>query len=171
MNSYATALAAEVAQELPGLLWDSIRSWNDGTHREMAAVYLLVEHGPWPAKLAEVGLLRLAGPDGEHLDVGHLGKTPADEVWTYVEWNRVTELLAMEATADPLGGHVPVHATRSEWAVLGFACSLMMSTWSPLLGSVDAKHTKLMHAALAWARSGEEAANAVLDDGGPIHLS
>ncbi|MFD5935686.1 hypothetical protein [Streptomyces sp. NPDC060333] len=76
MNSYATAHGAEVAEELPTLLWDSIRSWNDGTNREMAAVFLLVEHGPWPGKLAEVGLLRLDGPNGEHLDVEHLGKSP-----------------------------------------------------------------------------------------------
>lgn len=162
MNSYAKARSAEVTQELPSLLWDSIRSWNDGRHQEMAAVFLLVEHGPWPAKLAEVGLLRLDGPDGEHLGDEHLGKSPAEEVWTYVEWNRVVELLAAEASGDPLALHVPVHATRSEWAVLGFACSLMTSTWSPLLGSVDADNTKLMHAALAWARSGEEAADTFL---------
>lgn len=163
MNSYATALAAEIAQELPTLLWDSIRSWNDGRHQEVAAVFLLAEHGPWPAKLAEAGLLRLAGPNGEHLDAEHLGKSPAEEVWTYVEWNRVAELVAAEASGDPLAPHVPMHATRSEWAVLGFASSLMTSTWSPLLASVDADNTKLMHAALAWARSGEEDANAFLD--------
>ncbi|MFD8851858.1 hypothetical protein [Streptomyces sp. NPDC059604] len=162
MNSYATACSAEVAQELPALLWDSIQSWNGGRHQEVAAVFLLVEHGPWPAKLAEVGLLRLDGPDGEHLDVEHLGKSPAEEVWTYVEWDRVAELVAAEALRDPLAPHVPIYATRSEWAVLGFASSLMTSTWSPLLGSVDADNTKLMHAALAWARSGEEAADVFL---------
>ncbi|MFB6718257.1 MULTISPECIES: hypothetical protein [unclassified Streptomyces] len=35
-------------------------------------------------------------------------------------------------------------------------------TWGPLLGSVDEGNTKLMHAALAWARSGEGAANTFL---------
>ncbi|WP_371801521.1 hypothetical protein OHA38_43870 (plasmid) [Streptomyces sp. NBC_01732] len=154
MNSYATVRAAEVAHELPSLLWDSIRSWNDGRHQEMAAVFLLAEHGPWPAKLAEAGLLRLDGPNGESLGDEYLGKSPAEEVWTYVEWDRVAQLLAME--------EAPVYATRSEWAVLGFASSLMTSTWGPLLGSVDEDNTKLMHTALAWARSGEEAADIFL---------
>ncbi|MFF3129112.1 hypothetical protein ACFVRD_44405 [Streptomyces sp. NPDC057908] len=76
----------------------------------MAAVFLLVEHGPWPAKLAEAGLLRLDGPNGERLDDEHLGKSPPEDVWTYVEWGRLAELLAME---EP-----PVHATPSEWADL-----------------------------------------------------
>ncbi|MFJ9683628.1 hypothetical protein ACIRP2_37205 [Streptomyces sp. NPDC101194] len=154
MNSYATVRAAQVAQELPSLLWDSIRSWNDGQHQEMAAVFLLAEHGSWPAKLAVAGLLRLDGPNGESLGAEYLGKPPAEEVWTYVEWDRVARPLAME--------EAPVYATRSEWAVLGFASSLMTSTWSPLLDSVDEANTRLMHAALAWARSGEGAADSFL---------
>ncbi|MFD5935687.1 hypothetical protein [Streptomyces sp. NPDC060333] len=80
-----------------------------------------------------------------------------------MEWERVAELVAAEASGDPLAPHVPMHATRSEWAILGFASSLVTSTWSPLLGSVDVDNTKLMHAALAWTRSGEEAAGAFLD--------
>lgn len=157
MNPQAEVRDAELAQEIPHLLWDSARSWTYGEaqqRREEAAVFLLIEHAVWPAKLAEARALRLEGPNGEHLDDDLLGKTPAEDVWTSVNWERVSELLTMD---EPL-----VYATTSEWAVLGFAASLVESSWSEKLGSVDDGNMRLMHATLAWARGGERASDPFL---------
>ena len=131
--------------------------WSYGAarqQREEAALFLLIQHKVWPAKLAEAGALRLEGPNGERLDGEYLGKSPAEEVWTSVDWDRVAELVALE---EP-----PGYANRSDWAVLRFAASLVTSPWSHLMGSVDDDNTNLMHGALAWARAGERAADPFL---------
>ncbi|MET9963028.1 hypothetical protein ABZ128_28845 [Streptomyces sp. NPDC006326] len=138
------------------LLWDSARHWGCGSARdqcEEAAIFLLTEHNVWPAKFLDADVLRLEDVDGRPLGTEYLGNGPEEGVRTSVDWARVTELPAMD---EP-----PVYASNSEWAVLGVAATLAASPWSVMLGSVDATTTQLMHAALAWARGGEIAADKV----------
>lgn len=132
------------------------RSW-----REEAATWLLAEFGfgrsHWPEQLDQAGLL-----DWEEAG----DNAPEDEFdMARVRWAALADALTSgnEAASSMQG-------SRSEWAVLRFACALMTGQagdWGSDLTLLDKHNQRLAVAALAWAAGGKRAAYPLLPE--PAH--
>lgn len=122
------------------------RSW-----REEAATWLLAEFGPgrshWPEQLDQAGFL-----DWEEA----VEDAPEDEFdMAWVRWDALADALVADGTSESMYG------TRSEWAVLRFACALMTGRagdWGNDLTLLDGGNRRLAVAALAWAAGGKRSA-------------